>query len=85
MKFFAKFNIDELVEVYGHKVLWLSSYHAISIPLNWSGLRFGDITSNIGQNGFGMEAVKKTEELLKQVCIFVFVHSLQSNGLKCHI
>jgi transposase len=66
------FKIEELIEEYGHTVLQLPPYHCHfnSIELVWlQAKRY--YNSNIGKNGFGMEAMKKMwEESLEQVCSF---------------
>jgi transposase len=57
--FFDWYKVDDLIEEHGHKVVRLPLYHCHFNPieLGWSQAeRY--YNSNIGQNGFGMEAVK---------------------------
>jgi hypothetical protein len=82
MKFFVGFKIYELGEERGHKGLHIAPYNCHFNPTEpvWS-----PDSSNIGWNGFGMEPVKKMEELLEQVCTFVSPCWVQSKGLECHM
>jgi hypothetical protein len=80
---FDRFKIDELIAEHGHEVLWLPPYHCHFNPteLVWSQAK-RYYNSNIGQNGFEMEAVKKMwEESLEQ--IFFSITTKQS--VHCHM
>jgi hypothetical protein len=81
--FFDRFKIDELIEKHGHKVLLLPPYHCHfnSIELVWSQAK-RYYSSNIGQSGFWMEAVKKVwEESLVQICSFCSMTTKQRRAL----
>jgi hypothetical protein len=60
------------------------TYHhsiAVSTALNCFGPRLRYYNSNICQNGFGMQTVKSMEEeLLEQVCMFVFLFKSKTWG-----
>jgi transposase len=60
MKFFLRIKIDEFIEEHGHKVLCLPLYHFHFYPseLVWPHAK-RYYNSNIGQKGFGMEALKE--------------------------
>jgi hypothetical protein len=49
---------------------------SLPFQFHWTDLDWGSeiLQEQHDQNEFGMEAVEKPEELLKQVCKFVFVH-----------
>jgi hypothetical protein len=52
--------------------------------MNWSGPRQGVTTVTIGQNGFGMVAVRKVwVESMEQLC-YPFLNCLKSKYLQCH-
>jgi hypothetical protein len=55
---FDRFKIDELIEEHGHTILQLSPYHCHFNPIElvWSQAK-RYYNSNIGRNGFGMEAI----------------------------
>jgi NADH:ubiquinone oxidoreductase subunit 3 (subunit A) len=56
--FFDRFKIDELIEERGHKALQQPPYHCHFNPVELVWLQAERYyNSNIGQNGFGMEAV----------------------------
>jgi hypothetical protein len=70
---FDRYKVDDLIKEHGHKVLRLPPYncHFNPIELVWSQAK-RYYNSNIGRNGFGMEAVKKMwEESLEQGLFFL--------------
>jgi hypothetical protein len=84
MKFFVRFNTEQPTDQHGTKnYIYLTT--AVSSPLNWHGPRLCVIPiATLAQLNLEWKLWKKKwEGSLEQVCMFVFVHWLQSKGLAC--
>jgi hypothetical protein len=83
-----RFTTDELIREHGHEVLSLPPYNCHFNPtgLAWSQAKNSAYhNSNMGRNGFGMEAVNKMwEESLKRVC-YSLIHCLKKQYFQYHI